>query len=544
MTSQEEITRTADLLKDTLSAAADVMTGIGLTPRGEHLFRTPPREGQYPERPAPSRLRGRRLARARLGWRLGVAASVAAAVVAGVMVTVRPSPPAVLTAQLLADRASAAALAQPAVSPGQWVYRVLEWEAPVSRTAGRAVRTQAGWETADGLVTYGAAGTFGVAGENIPSYSHLGSLPRSPAALDAYLERTRSGMFPALDPHAMAAFRTINAMLENYVLPPALQAEIYQALAALPGIRVDSHVTAIDGRDGVAFAMPRDPEGSVSEIILNPSTYAFMGDASFDKGTLVTAEAVVQQVLVGAPGSTRPSLTPPSPAELLAERAAQAVEYLPDNSTYALALLPGQADGSTWVLRQLDTPTGSQAVWATGDDSQQASYVDGKLQACARTAACAASTRWLMPAGPGYTLVMPKDSPSKLPASVPRLLTTLNSYSTGCADVAGDCNAVNAIVNMAFGYVANMSGSWFLLLADIPGVTVAHLTDVSGHADIALRFPFRDGVTEILFSASNYALVGYVRDGVQTVLTKAIAVTGPGSLKQRCEPYLYPVPGC
>ena len=461
------------------------------------------------------------------------------------MVAVRPSPPVVLTAQLLADRASAAALAQPAVSPGQWVYRVLEWEAPVFRTAGRAVRTQAGWETADGLTTYGNAGTFGVAGENIPSYSQLGSLPRSPAALDAYLERTRSGVSPALDPHAMAAFVTMETMLENYVLPPALQAEIYQALAALPGIRVDSHVTAIDGRAGVAFVMPRDSQGSVSEIILNPSTYAFMGDALFgDNGTLLTAEAVVQQVLVGAPGSTRPSRTPPSPAELLAELAAQAVESLPDNSTYALALLPSQAYGSTWVLRQLDTSTGSQAVWATGDDSQQASYVDGKLQVCARTAACAASTRWLMPAGPSYPLVMPKDSPSKLPASVPRLLTTLNSYSTGCADVAGDCNAVNAIVNMAFGYVASMRGSWFLLLADIPGVTVAHLTDVSGQADIALRFPFRDGVTEILFNASSYGLVGYVRDGVQTVLTKAIAVTGPGSLKQRCEPYLYPVPGC
>jgi hypothetical protein len=120
----------------------------------------------------------------------------------------------------------------------------------------------------------------------------------------------------------------------------------------------------------------------------------------------------------------------------------------------------------------------------------------------------------------------------------------LNSYHTGCADVAGDCNAVNAIVNMAFGYVASMRGSWFLLLADVPGVTVAHLTDVTGQADIALRFPFKDGVTEILFNASNYALIGYVRDGVQSVLTKAIAVTGPGSLKQRCEPYLYPVPGC
>jgi hypothetical protein len=515
-----------------------------VTPRAAETFHAAMSDERAAEGPAARRARDP-LPRTRLPWMLGLSAAVAAAVVAGVMVAVQPSSPAVLTAQLLADRASAAALAQPAVSPGQWVYRLEDWTSPVLQKAGRAVHTQAGWETADGLVTYGAAGTFGVAGGNTPSYSQLGSLPRSPAALDAYLERTESGVFPARDPHAMAAFMTIDTMLENYVLPPALQAEVYQALAALPGIQVDSHVTAIDGRAGVAFVMPHDSQDSGAEIILNPSTYAFMAYAFFfgDKGTL-HEEAVVQQAIVGAPGSTRPDLTPPSPAELLAERAAQAVEYLPDNSTYALALLPGQADGSTWVLRQLDTPTGSQTVWATGDDSRQASYVDGKLQACARTAACAASTQWLMPAGPSYPLVMPKDSPSKLPASIPRLLTTLNSYSTGCADVAGDCNAVNAIVNMAFGYVTQMDGSWFLLLADIPGVTVAHLTDVSGQADIALRFPFNDGVTEILFNASNYSLVGYVRNGVQTVLTKAIAVTGPGSLKQRCESYLFPVPGC
>jgi len=483
-------------------------------------------------------------ARARLAWTLGLSVAVAAALVAGVMVAVQPSSPAVLTAQLLADRASAAALAQPAVSPGQWVYRVLDWKAPVFRKAGSTVHTQAGWETADGLVTYGNAGTLG-AGGDLPSYSQLESLPSSPAALDAYLERTQGKTYPALDPQAMSVFVTIRGMLENYVVPPALQAEMYQALALLPGVAVDSHVTAIDGRVGVAFVMPHDSRGSVSEIILNPSTYAFMADAMFgDHGTLNIEEAVVEQVIVGAPGSTQPDLTPPGPAELLAEQAARGVESIPDDSTNALALLPSQAYGATWVLRQLRTATGSQTVWATGDDSQQASYVDGTLAVCARTAACAASTRWLMPAGPGYSIVMPQDAPSKLPSSIPQLLATLNSYSTGCADVAGDCNAVNAIVNMAFGYVTQIGGSWFLLLASIPGVTVAHLTDVTGQADIALRFPFRDGVTEILFKASDYALVGYVRDGVQTVLTKAIAVTGPGSLKQRCESYQVPVPGC
>ena len=69
-----------------------------------------------------------------------------------------------------------------------------------------------------------------------------------------------------------------------------------------------------------------------------------------------------------------------------------------------------------------------------------------------------------------------------------------------------------------------------MLLAEIPGVTVEHITDVAGQADLALRFPFTDGVTEILFNASTYRLVGYVRNGTETVITKVAEVTGLGSL--------------
>ncbi len=49
------------------------------------------------------------------------------------------------------------------------------------------------------------------------------------------------------------------------------------------------------------------------------------------------------------------------------------------------------------------------------------------------------------------------------------------------------------------------------MLADIPGVTVQQVTDVTGQADVAVRFPFTDGVTEILLNASTRQFVGYVR---------------------------------
>ena len=468
--------------------------------------------------------------------RAGAAAVTAAAVTAaGIVVAVLPSAPIVLTAKLLADRASAAALTQPAVSPGQWVYRVVEWNQPHTPKGVPNRGTEAGWETADGGVTYGDNYSVGVdAGDNIPSYSELGSLPADPAALDAYLARL---VYPDSNPtqvqKGLAAFSVIEDMLINYALPPRLEAEVYQALAAIPAIQVDGHVTAIDGQAGVAFVLPPTPQSEKLEIILDASSYSFLAQASWDGDSSFQETAVVRMVIVGAPGSTQPSLTPPTAAELLAEQADRAVTF---TNTPPLFARP-----RTWILRELATSSGSQTVWATADDSEQASYVNGKLEVCSRSAACAKSIQWLMPAGPSYTLVYPpipqgrppfRHLPPTLPDSLPQLLATLNTYPTGCADVAGDCNAVNAMANIIAGYAnrGGPQGDWFLMLAEIPGVTVQQVTDVTGQADVAFRFPFTDGVTEILLNASTYQFVGYVRGGVQTVITKEVTVSGPGSL--------------
>jgi hypothetical protein len=505
---------------------------LAVTPRAGQLFHAALREEHQPERIVASRPRNP-LTRIRTPWRLVIAASAAAALVAGILVAVLPSgPPAVLTAKLLADRASAAALTQPAVSPGQWVYRMAESTFPNPPKGARYINTQAGWETADGTVTYGDNVASG-AGGYMPGYSQLGSLPRDPRALDAYLaHRVYPHSKPAADIMGLSAFNNIDQMLSNYVLPPTLAAEMYQALADIPGIQVDSHVTAIDGQEGVAFVLPATPQSEKQEIILDASTYRYLADAHWD-GNSLQETAIVRMTIVGAPGSTRPSLTPPTTAELLAEQADRAVSY---SSGPPQVIKPG-----TWIMRKLATSSDDQTVWATADDSEQASYTGGKLQVCSRTAPCAKSTRWLMPAGPSYKLVYPAryflgrpphlHRVPALPQSLPQLLTTLNSYRTGCADVAGDCNAVNAITNILAGYASmwGPQGSWFLMLANVPGVTVRQVTDVTGQHDVALHFPFTDGVTEILFNARTHEFAGYVRDGVETVLTQQVPVSGPGS---------------
>jgi len=56
------------------------------------------------------------------------------------------------------------------------------------------------------------------------------------------------------------------------------------------------------------------------------------------------------------------------------------------------------------------------------------------------------------------------------------------------------------------------------------------VTDETGQAALAFRFPFTDGVTGILLNASTYQFAGYVRGGTEAAITKEVTVSGPGSL--------------
>jgi hypothetical protein len=112
---------------------------------------------------------------------------------------------------LLADRASAAALAQPSLSPGQWVYRELEFFTALG-PKGRHTFIQASWQTAGDIDEYGVSND-GV-GTASPSYSHLGSLPSNLAALDSYLENTLNADAPSFM-KAESAFIGIGGMLRG-----------------------------------------------------------------------------------------------------------------------------------------------------------------------------------------------------------------------------------------------------------------------------------------------------------------------------------------
>ena len=534
---------------------------LGVTPRAEQMFRTGLDNEISAERRLVPRSLGRGLARlraARPRWRYAMALPAAAALAAGLFIAVRPSGTQPMTVQLLADRAAAAALTEPNLSAGQWIYQVKEWQTPgPHRAGGPNPNEQSGWMTADGKVTYGGAG---IIGNPIFPYDKIDSLPRDPAKLLAY--------FRSLDPvktdnNSSVEYSQIDSMMFGMVLPSWLQAEMFRALALIPMIQVKEHVTDIAGRAGVAFVLPETKQSEKAEIILDASDYRLLADAHWDNPSAASPDietAILKEYPVAQLGSTRPGIGSPSAAELAAEK----IDYYQQYLYYTPKI--NSVTPSQWLYRELSVSGKGQQIWATANDSAQAEYVNGTLTVCQRTAPCAASEQWLMPAGPAFTLIYPQyprltkaeikqllKLPAKqrmakaekelrpsgalptLPAYPRPLLARLNTYATGCTNVSGDCNAVNVAANVLTGYgnYPSLDASWFLALADVPGVGLRSITDAAGSQDIEFTFPAADGVTGILVNATllnkgDVQYEGYIRDGQQTLVLDQTPVSGPG----------------
>jgi hypothetical protein len=264
---------------------------------------------------------------ARRTWRLQVAAGLAVVVAAGFIIAevtagAPTTPASALTVRELAARAAAAAGRQPEVRPGQWVF----WR---ERLGGPNTEVFHVWMTADAqraawvykgkvislgkgpfdgppVVSKSPAGGYGYGYESgkLPvRYGSLRSLPRHPLALDRYLGHLRLRGWGSAP---VRAFDVIEVLLTSYVLPPDLTAELYQALGAIPGVRVDNNAVDVAGRHGVGFFSPYQV-GGYQEIILNPRSFRLMGTDSYLRyhHELISGIAILKEVLVSAPGLRR-----------------------------------------------------------------------------------------------------------------------------------------------------------------------------------------------------------------------------------------------
>jgi Domain of unknown function (DUF4232) len=289
---------------------------LAATPRAEQLFRTGLAEIQSSGRTRLSHRAARRFPglRGRRGLRVprvAVAVGLAAAVTAGILIAVLPSgqrpaavPPAQaagkpMNVQLLADLVAKAAQSGPSVPPGQWVYRKVMFYSAANNPPRLTEDT---WNTADGTRDYQAGEAGEATTDTSVKYSQLGSLPKDPVALDAYLAHLSYPNPDATQANKdVADFSTIEEMLETYVLPPALTAELYHALADIPTVTARADVTDVVGRRGMAFVLPATPQSVNLEIIVSSTDYRILADAAWSNGGPTTPQ-VVNGAVVGEAG--------------------------------------------------------------------------------------------------------------------------------------------------------------------------------------------------------------------------------------------------
>jgi hypothetical protein len=68
-------------------------------------------------------------------------------------------------------------------------------------------------------------------------------------------------------------------MLSAEILPPGLTAELYHALADVPGVIAKKDVKDISGQTGVEFILPQSPYNVNLGTILSATTYQYLGQA-------------------------------------------------------------------------------------------------------------------------------------------------------------------------------------------------------------------------------------------------------------------------
>lgn len=222
-------------------------------------------------------------------------------------------PPAIrltLTAQLLSTAAATVAK-HPAVRPGphQWFYAKF-----VAHDYGQPTQSNENWETFDGrqtayfqngqLIVHKTLGVFGggptALGEYNANatpqtaYNALASLPSNPKALLAVIARQVAKAGPSAASGSAVSlyapkgrdeleFDYLAQLLWNSATgePPAAEAAVFRALAAIPGVSSQQGITDVIGRPAIGLS----GNGGKTQLLLDPQTYQVIGMRAASTGT-------------------------------------------------------------------------------------------------------------------------------------------------------------------------------------------------------------------------------------------------------------------
>jgi hypothetical protein len=110
---------------------------------------------------------------------------------------------------------------------------------------------------------------------------YLPEMPTNPQRLLAYLGKIGvlgPGDTGGASPDINDFGKTVDDLMSTTYLLPAQQAALFELMAQLPGFTIVRNASDAVGRVGVAIKWTF---GGAAEIILNPSTYAYMGDRTW-----------------------------------------------------------------------------------------------------------------------------------------------------------------------------------------------------------------------------------------------------------------------
>ncbi|MFJ4784089.1 CU044_5270 family protein [Streptomyces sp. NPDC088794] len=223
----------------------------------------------------------------RLMLRVGVAGTAAAAVAGGVVVATRrdgdgdaPRMTTLSAAQLLrkaADRSRADGTRMPIPRNDQYVYTKTYITRTYVKSGRNRTWTDESWTSVDGSKPsrreqYGKIYNDPPLGEHEvmwpPTvYAKLAKWPTDPDTLLKWLRAPSQGQ------DSLAFMNACQFFVVPRVMPPGLEAATFEAVAKIPGIRIDRQAVDALGRRGVAVSYPK----IYFAFIFDPETYAYLG---------------------------------------------------------------------------------------------------------------------------------------------------------------------------------------------------------------------------------------------------------------------------
>ncbi|MEO3930116.1 CU044_5270 family protein [Micromonosporaceae bacterium B7E4] len=123
-----------------------------------------------------------------------------------------------------------------------------------------------------------------------PEPAYRPDMPTNAAAMGVYLAEHRSGEPGSVN----AAGKDVLYFAESYLRPES-RAALYEAAAAVPGLRAVENATDGAGRSGIGIAWPPGSGSGEMVLVFHPETHAFLG-VSGSGSSAVLALTIVDEV--------------------------------------------------------------------------------------------------------------------------------------------------------------------------------------------------------------------------------------------------------